>query len=262
MWWEAIGSVGVLLLGGLAASWLGGRPLWWLGYLLPMALVLAIAVARRLELDMTPPFSALMQGRREFLWLGLSTLFLLITPVSRLPRPRDRHAVVFLAVVAAAYVGAYPFFSVALARPRILAMVTRVDHDGVCLQNENYTCGPAAAVTLLRRMGLPAEESLISLAARTSPATGTPLEDLRDALLRLYGKHGLRCELRTFGTPAEMPPDTLAVVKLGLLVDHYVAVLEVEPRQIVVGDPLEGRRTYTHRAFQDRWRGMGLVLSR
>lgn len=57
----------------------------------------------------------------------------------------------------------------ALVQAQLRSLPTRVDPDGVCLQNTPYTCGPAAAVTALRRLRLPAEESELAKLAFISP---------------------------------------------------------------------------------------------
>jgi len=52
----------------------------------------------------------------------------------------------------------------------------------------------------------------------------------------------------------------VAVVKFGLLVDHYVTVLDVNGAEVTVGDPLHGRQSLTHDAFAKRWRKRGIVF--
>jgi hypothetical protein len=51
-----------------------------------------------------------------------------------------------------------PFLAPAFNRGYLAGLKTRIDADGVCRQSSEYTCGPAAAVTALRKLGLPAEE--------------------------------------------------------------------------------------------------------
>jgi hypothetical protein len=59
--------------------------------------------------------------------------------------------------------------------------VARVDGDGVCRQSSHYTCGPASAVTVLRKLGLPAEEGEIAILSHTSALTGTEPDVLAKA---------------------------------------------------------------------------------
>jgi predicted double-glycine peptidase len=67
-----------------------------------------------------------------------------------------------------------------------------------CRQSTDYTCGPAAAVTALRKLGFPAEEGQIAIVSYTSATTGTPPDILAEALRKYYGKDGLIVEYRPF----------------------------------------------------------------
>ena len=55
---------------------------------------------------------------------------------------------------------------------------------------------------------------------------------------------------------------TITVIKLTLLIDHYVAVFEVTADDVVFGDPLRGKRTLTHDKFLKEWRYTGIVVKR
>jgi predicted double-glycine peptidase len=50
-----------------------------------------------------------------------------------------------------------PFLVPALIKERLSNLTTRLDSNGICYQSTDYTCGPAAAVTALRRLGLQAD---------------------------------------------------------------------------------------------------------
>jgi len=141
---------------------------------------------------------------------------------------------------------------------------TRINGEGICLQNTGYTCGPAAAVTALRRLGLPAEEGEIAVLSQTSSFTGTPPDLLAGALRQRYDKDGLIVEYRFFKNLEELQQAglTLAVVKFSFMVDHYVAVLKVTDAAVVVGDPLSGLETISREEFLERWRLCGITLQR
>ncbi len=110
------------------------------------------------------------------------------------------------------------------------------------LQSTPYKCGPAATVTALLRLGLPADEGELAALAFTSPAIGTAADILALTLRKRYGKDGLVVSLGSFRSAGELQRTgpTLAVVKLSFLIDHYVAVLEVTENEVIVGDPLAG----------------------
>ncbi len=149
-------------------------------------------------------------------------------------------------------------------RNRLSHLQTRMDGNGVCLQETDFTCGPAAAVTALRKLGLPAEEGTIAILSCTSSQEGSPTDLLADALQKEYGKDGLTARCRVFKNISELKQAglTLAVIKYGFKVDHWVAVLEVTDSEVVVGDPLGGLRRLSYDEFSKQWRFIGIVLKR
>ena len=266
-WLETGGVIALGALGIAFGRWFSQRPgpYWTLGYFIPLALIILMALACRIRpLEFIPPFSWLMAGRTAFALTALVGTMVLTTPLSRLPRRRDRAAISALMVCVVFQVAAWPFLAPAFNHQQLAALTTRVDSDGICLQNTEYTCGPAAAVTALRRLGLPAEEGEIAILCHTSAAMGTPPNVLCRALQKRYGRDGLACEYRAFTSLQELkrPGYTLALVKFALLLDHYVTVLDVDEKTVTVGDPLNGKQTLTRAEFAEKWRWVGVVLQR
>ena len=263
-------SSGVLVLGivGVALGCCFSRlpKLYWsLGYFIPLTLIVLVGLAYRFRtLELCPPFCWLMTGRREFALTALISTMVLTTPISRLRLRRDRVATRLLMVWVVFQVAAWPFLAPAFNRDKLAALKTRIDSDGVCLQNTDYTCGPAAAVTALRRLGFPAEEGEIAILCKTSTAMGTPPDILCRALQNRYGADGLSCDYRAFKSVNELKRTgyTLALMKFAFLLDHYVTVLNVDDRYVTVGDPLNGRQTLTYTEFAKKWRFVGVVLNR
>ena len=111
---------------------------------------------------------------------------------------------------------------------------------------------------------MPAEEGELAVLAHTTFAAGTPADSLCAAITERYGKDGVRCAYREFDSVTELrgKEPVIALVKYGLLVDHYVTVLAVTETDVEVGDPLVGKRTLTHRKFSARWRKCGIVVER
>lgn len=209
-----------------------------------------------------PVHQANGRHRPRFATGGFAMAMLLVTPLSRLPVRRQRVMVGLLAAVAVCYFAVLPFLWPALVRGRLLATQTNIDPDGVCLQATGWTCGPAAAVTALRRLGLPAEEGEIAILAHTSPAYGTQADELAAVLSERYGAQGLAACYRHFADISELPRDrpTIAVIKLTFLVDHFVCVLSASDQEVVIGDPIRGRQHLTPDAFRAIWRFTGIVL--
>ena len=158
----------------------------------------------------------------------------------------------------------WPFLAPEFNRKQLADLQTRINADGVCLQSTDYNCGPASAVTALRKLGLPAEEGRLAILSFSSSMTGTPPDILAEALQNEYGKNGLTAEYRPFNSIPELRQAglTLAVTRFGFMVDHYVTVLEVTDSEVVVGDPLNGLERLSYTDFQQKWRFVGIVLHR
>lgn len=236
-----------------------------LGYFGPLLFVAMLAVARCIpETEFMVPFRWLMAGRNEYVITAIVATCLLSTPLSRVPRPQTRWVVILFMIVLVLMIVIPPFLSPVFVRNHLLSIRTNVDQNGVCLQSNGYNCGPASAVTILRRLGLKAEEGELAILAHTSPMSGTPPDILADTLHRRYRSDQLKAEYRYFREVKDLPTNgnVLAIIKFGFLVDHYVAVLKVTDNEVVVGDPLGGVKSYSHAEFKEEWRHAGIVLSR
>ncbi|MBN1420572.1 MAG: hypothetical protein JXP34_17495 [Planctomycetes bacterium] len=263
---EALGAI--LLAGaGVAIGRAFGRMrsrCWLLGYVFPLAIVIGIGIARHVEtLCYVEPFSWIAMGRRPFLLIAFCCAVLFMTLSPRLNAERKRRAVAAFATLAVGYAGILPVLVPAITAPGFRRMETRIDPSGVCLQSRSYTCGPAAAVTALRAIGIAAEEGEMAIRARTSFIIGTPPNLLCAALDdRLAGK-GLRAEFRVFEGIDRLRESlpAIAAVKHGFLVDHYVAVLDIGNEEVVVGDPLRGRVSLPREAFRALWRAAAIVFA-
>jgi predicted double-glycine peptidase len=264
-WAQAAGVVALGAAGVMAGWWVSPRRWWPAACVLAMALVVAFGAARwEPRLELVAPFAWVMKGRMEYALLAPAAAVALVPPTMRLRFRRQRILVgAFLAIVASNY-SVMPFLWPALARPRLAHLETRIDRDDVCRQTTAYTCGPAASVTALRRLGIEAQESELALDMYTSPALGTPADVLATALQDRYAPLGVSCEYRAFDSLDSLPRGTpvLAVVKFSLMVDHYVTVLDFDKHRVVVGDPAAGKTTYTRAEFEQRWRFRGVVLRR
>ncbi len=266
-WFESL-LVVLLALAGAGLGWWFSRlpkPYWGLAYLIPLALVLLYGVAtQKAALGFVPPVSWMMMGRNKYAVTGFIATMLLATPLPRLRRTRERRLVVVLMVVLVLQLCLWPCLAPVFARSELARLKTRIDGNGVCRQTTAYNCGPAAAVTALRRLGFPAEEGEIAILSGTSSAGGTEPDILAEALQDHYGEAGLVAEYRLFKHISELEKAglTLAVIKYGFLVDHYVTVLKVTDSAVIVGDPSAGLRALSYAEFRAKWRFRGVVLRR
>ena len=255
-------------LAGMALGWWFSRlrsPYWAIGYFIPLALVFIYALAFRFPtLMFMPPFSWIMLGIKKFAAFGFIATLVLTTPLSRVPQKRNRVMIATLMTFIVFFMAIWPFLAPLVDRGQLSRLRTHMDHDGICMQSTDYTCGPASAVTALRKLGLPAEEGQIAILSCTSFQEGTPLDMLADALNRQYSASGLSVNCRVFNNVSDLKQMgmTLAVVKYGVFVDHWVTVLKVTDSEVIVGDPLGGLGRYSYQDFAQKWRFIGIVLQR
>ena len=195
---------------------------------------------------------------------GFIATMVLTTPLSRVPQKRNRILISVLMIVIVFAMGIWPFMAPMIDRNQLRHLQTHMDKNGICLQTTDYTCGPASAVTALRKLGLPAEEGQIAILSYTSAQEGTPTDMLADGLNRQYAAQGLSAQCHVFHSVAELKQAglTLAVIKYGFMVDHWVTVLEVTDSEVIVGDPLGGLDRLSYDEFAKKWRFVGIVLRR
>ncbi len=252
-----------IFLGSMFSSFRSGR--WTLGYFIPLGLIAMLVTVRFSgAVSFVPLLCWLVAGRMKFVILCLAVTMGLTTPLSRLPRRCEKFIICILMVVVVVCFSVLPFLTPALIKSELLNIRTMVNPNGICFQSKDYTCGPAAAVTALRTLGLPAHEGEIAVLSHTNPVTGTLPWCLYRALQNRYGADGLECQYRSFDSIAQLKNAgiTLAVVKNVFLLDHCVAVLEVSDWMVTIADPVTGEKLMSHEQFEKIWRFSGIVLKR
>ena len=266
-WIESLGIVAISLISAKVGIVLAKRPghAWLWGYFIPMTIITVFGATRvHPELRLLAPWNWITNGRMQFGVVAPTTALLFATLAAKVQKRREKSAMGLLAVMIILTTSIWPFIAPAFNRDFLRKTQTRLDSHGICLQSTDYTCGPAAAVTALRRMGFDAEEGSIAIAAGTSQACGTPPDILAEKLDAIYSGQGLYSRFKVFKSVDELASDgiTLAVIKFGFLVDHYVAVLEVQPDYLVVGDPAIGLRKFKRSEFEKDWKKIGVLLRR
>jgi Peptidase C39 family len=267
LWLEAIAAASFAFAGTLMGSLFSRlpKPYWLLGYFIPFSLIVIYGIAIHFPtLSFTPPISWMMMGQKKFAIAGFIIAMTLTTPLSRLPLKRDRMVILVLMAIMIFCMSLLPFIAPVFNRNQLAHLQTRIDGNGICRQRTAYTCGPAAAVTALHKLGLPGDEGQLAILSDTSLMTGTPPDILAEVLKQQYGKDGLIVEYRPFRNIAELKEAglTLAVIKFGFMVDHYVTVLQVTDSEVIVGDPLDGLDKMSYDDFLKKWRFVGIVLKR
>jgi len=264
-WFETI-IVGITAFAGVFFGGIFSRsrkPCWLISYIISVLLIAILLTAQYANLHF-PFLSWIAMSRAKFVVLCLATTLGLTALLARLPNRFEKLAVCILMIVVVVWFSIFPFLVPALIQNNLANLKTRYSSDGICLQTTKFTCGPAAAVTALKKLGLSADEGQIAILARSSPVAGTQPWYLYKALQNRYGANGLECRYRYFKSAVELREAgvTLAVVKESLLLDHCVTVLEVLDRAVVIGDPVLGKKTLSFEQFGKIWRFSGITLKR
>jgi predicted double-glycine peptidase len=267
LWISAAAAFPAAGLAALATRAMAGwrRPWWTTGYLLPLVLVVIYAVGvRRPDLALSPWLSWSMLGFWRKLLLAAGVGGLTAALVARLGRPRERRALAIFGAVVIAQSCVWPAIAAARLRTSLAALPERVDPQGVCRQQTDFTCGPAAAVTALNVLGVHATEGDLALLAGSSETTGTPADILASVLNRRYAGDGVRATLRRFSNADQLASTapTLALLSYAIGVDHWVCVFDVGPYSVLVADPMGGLSPMSRIEFETRWRRVGIVVER
>ena len=185
-----------------------------------------------------------------------------MTLIGRLTN-RIEKAIVFLFMLGTVGWGAVLPFVLPLVLEKDLAnLPTVTDADNICVQSTPYTCGPAAAVTALRKLGFPAQEGELAVLSHTSPIVGTMPWTLCKTIQDRYAASGVDCQFRQFDSVNQLKDAdvTLAVIKDAFMLDHCVAILDVTDKNVIIGDPVLGKIKMSHKNFQSVWRFYGIAL--
>jgi len=266
-WLETTGVILIAVFGVIAGRIFSRllKPYWVLGYILPGLLIAMLAMVRfNSNLYFVSPFSWIAVGRVRYVVLSLAVAMGLTVPLSRLPYKFEKLIVCLLMAGFVIWFSVLPFLMPALIKERLSNLQTKFDKNGVCRQTTDYTCGPAAAVTALRKLGLNANEGELAVLSYSSPVTGTLPSCLSSALQDRYSAEGLSCRYRHFDSIAQLKNAgiTLALVREAFLMNHCIAVLEVTDDAVTVADPVTGTRLMPYEQFEKIWRFSGIVLQR
>ena len=173
-------------------------------------------------------------------------------------------AMLTVLVIAASLVSFVTPLAVPVAMRLVLEnLQTTFSKDGICIQTTGFTCGPAAAVTALRQLGIEAQEGKLAITAKCT-LKSTTNELLANAIKKLYGKKGIDCSIRNFGSIDQLKGNCplIAGIKLSSVIDHYTAVLEVTDDKVIVGDPIAGKKEWSYEDFKKKWFSVGIVLKK
>lgn len=139
-----------------------------------------------------------------------------------------------------------------------------VTPDGYVLQSADYTCGAAAAATLLSQLGVPAGEGEMARLCGSAPWLGTTEGGLCRALREKLGAS-------VFGVVMVRPDEdrvfrfmrpVLARIRADAFRDHWVVLLAINDRVAVLADPALGRIEMPAAEFLRARRGVTIVVEK
>jgi predicted double-glycine peptidase len=267
LWFDTLGVVLIAVTGVFIGTFLSSvkKTYWLLSLSIPLSIITVLAIARfNQSLYFAGPVFWIVAGQLRFVVLSFAISLGMTITLSRLPHKWEKYVVCTLMVAFLIWSSVLPFLSPALIKGQLAEIKTRYDKNGICRQTKDYTCGPAAAVTALGKLGLSADEGELAILSHTSPVTGTLPSQLCSALQNRFGADGLKCQFRRFQSIEQLKDTgiTLAIIKDTTMVDHCVVVLEVADDIVAVADPVTGKELIPYEQFEKIWRFSGIVIER
>jgi hypothetical protein len=264
-WFELAGVIFAAILGavvGRAFSRLKS-PYWGFGYCLPLAFIFGLLIITFAGLNAANPlFAWVSAGRVRFVIIAITVTMGAMTLIGRVKNAIEK-SLVFVTMLGVIGFGAIaPFAMPIIVKNDLAKLPTLTDADNICFQSTPYTCGPAAAVTALRQLGIRAYEGELAILSHTSPIIGTMPWELYKAIEGRYAGDGIDCRFRRFDSINQLKDAgvTLAVVRDAFMLDHCVAVIEVTDKTVTIGDPTSGKVQMSYKDFQSIWRFYGIAL--
>ena len=131
-----------------------------------------------------------------------------------------------------------------------------------CLQSTGWSCAPAAACSLLRRLGVEAGESEMARLMQARPHFGTDILNMHRGLARKLRGTGYRVELRHLDYARLMDGNApcLVSIELHFFMDHAMAVVDADEAGVSVLDPLSGPDWIPRDRFEEIWRKKALLV--
>ena len=139
-----------------------------------------------------------------------------------------------------------------------------LDAGGICRQTSNYSCGAAAAASLLHHVDVEASEREMAILCHTNPIMGTdPISVRYGVAEKLSGcDYDVEARRATWEELTARSEPAMALTKSDLLLDHWVVVLDANERAVLVADPTRGAIEYSRNEFLNKWRGIVVTIDR
>ena len=260
IWLQLAAFFPLAILGWVAGRRVASRGGWGWGVAATFLILLLVILGHRWpRAAFVPPVSWAVHPDVSPLLMTATIALLFGTLLPRLP-VRRRVAVRLVTGIMLLNYGLLPAALPLAARSALASTQTHLDRQGVCKQTHAYTCGPAAAVTCLGRLGIRAEEGELAVAARCGPVVGTHGGLLAGAIMERFPDVEARYRYVEALDDLQMP--AAAEMIMPVIGGHFVAVLEVGPEFVVVGDPMSGRGRVPRERFREEWTGAAVEMVR
>ncbi|MEN6308577.1 MAG: cysteine peptidase family C39 domain-containing protein [Anaerohalosphaeraceae bacterium] len=265
LWMETVG-VAAIAFGGLWAGVLFSRRSKTAGLLVcavAVVVTLLLGAARWSSYSSDGILFALAGGRIKFVLLSFVIPVGLAAARPYLPYRAERWAVTCLIGAAIAMFGVIPCLGTAMAATRLVEAKSNFDADGVCRQSTAFTCGPAAAATALRRLGVNVSEGRLAALSRSCPFIGTAEYDLYWGIQSAAGRQVNCRHVRSRVLPVLADGEVMLVMlPQNRVMNHCVAVVEVTDQAVVMADPADGLLTLPRENLENNWTGSAIVLGK
>lgn len=267
LWFETLGIALIAVVGYILGQWASRQSTASRIFAMcaAFAVVGLILLARQGNLWGAMPFlRPIATSRLRFVLLAFAVTLGLTAPLRQLSSFIARLATCVVMCGFITILISLPFVGPAMIQSDLAGTPTRIDTDGVCRQSLPFTCGPAAAVTALNRLGIEAAEGPLAMQARTSPVIGTSPWNLYQTLKSQYSEEGIEFSFLYMNSIDLLPPDAilLAVVRDAQVSDHCVAVLSVSESAVTIADPMAGLIRIPRASFSRQWRNCGILMQR
>lgn len=133
----------------------------------------------------------------------------------------------------------------------------------VFYQSTPWSCAPAAAVSLVRSLGIPANEAELARLMHTRPHRGTGDLQAQYGLARKLEPYGRTAHLRniTWQQLVASGGRALVPVSFGPFDTHMIAVLDADLWSATVVDPITGPQRLLREQLESVWLGRAIVVT-
>lgn len=189
-------------------------------------------------------------------WMPVFAFGLLGAAMGLLPEKNKRRAVLLLTATLGLFYLARMSATTFLQAKHLTGKPEGADQ--VCHQTTGYTCGAAAAATLLAQVRITADEQEMADLCGTNSMNGTQVVGVMWGLREKLRGSAYGLEFHTNRKLADLQAlryPAMVTMKLTFLIDHWIVVIRADEQGVLTADPLRGLALRPTAEFMDHWRG-------